>query len=321
VSQGRRGVGRLDIVGRTAIVLLALATSAHAQPTASASAEADALFDQGRELLRAGKIAQACEAFDASQKIAAAVSTLLNQADCREQNQQYATAYGLFRDAERQTRTASDPYTEGLSKLARDRGKALEARFSTLTIVVPDAVRVGGLEILRNGSAIEPLTWGHALPADGGTYTITARAPEHEPWSTTIRIELERDAKTVTIEPLAAQVAATPVAGSAPSPRSRLVPLALGGSAVVVLGGALGFELWARREYADAKLEADDVQQESLWKGAKVKRYVAQGMLVAGVATASLATWLYMRAGREQGVTITPAVDGQSAAVFVGGGF
>ena len=89
------------VLAITALLTLAFVEVAAAQPT-TASAEADTLFDQGRSLMEAGKIAEACAAFDASQKLSPAVSTLLNLARCREQNQQLATASGLYRDAERQ---------------------------------------------------------------------------------------------------------------------------------------------------------------------------------------------------------------------------
>src|SRR5262245_29770842 len=94
------GVALLGVV-----VGVAMGRVAEAQP---ASAEADMLFDQARSLMDQGKIAEACVAFDASQKLSPAVSTLFNQASCREKNSQLATAYGLWREAERQTRAPLD---------------------------------------------------------------------------------------------------------------------------------------------------------------------------------------------------------------------
>src|SRR5262249_8883682 len=67
----------------------------------SVSVQAQSLFDEGRKLLKAGKLAEACAAFESSQKLDPAVTTLLNLADCREQNHQFATAWGAFVDAKR----------------------------------------------------------------------------------------------------------------------------------------------------------------------------------------------------------------------------
>lgn len=105
-----------------ALVVVGLAGSGsyvHAQ--GAASAEADALFDRGRELMDKKQYAEACNAFAASQKIAPATSTILNEADCREKNKQLATAYGLFRDAERGTRAPLDEATQKRAVVERSR--------------------------------------------------------------------------------------------------------------------------------------------------------------------------------------------------------
>jgi len=92
------------------LAALALSAPAHAQ---SSGAQAETLFRQGKDLLAKGQIAEACAAFDASQKLDPNIATLLNQAACREKNGQLATAWGLFLDAERQTRNATDAQNQG----------------------------------------------------------------------------------------------------------------------------------------------------------------------------------------------------------------
>src|SRR5262249_6041948 len=78
------------------VALLLAAGTAHAQP---AGAQAETLFRQGKDLMAKGKIAEACAAFDASQKLEPTISALLNLAACREKNGQLATAWGLFLEA------------------------------------------------------------------------------------------------------------------------------------------------------------------------------------------------------------------------------
>src|ERR1043165_2477273 len=95
-------------IAATGLASLAIALSAGVASADSSSAQAEVLFRKGKELLAAGKTAEACDAFDASEKLGPAVSTVLNQAACREKNGQIATAWGLFVEAERQTRGASD---------------------------------------------------------------------------------------------------------------------------------------------------------------------------------------------------------------------
>src|SRR3954471_12747617 len=72
------------------IALTAVPTGARAQ---SSTAQAETLFRQGKDLMAHGRVAEACAAFDASQKLDPTIATLLNQASCREKNGQLATAW------------------------------------------------------------------------------------------------------------------------------------------------------------------------------------------------------------------------------------
>lgn len=296
-------------------VLGALALApAHAQPS---GAQAETLFRQGKELMARGQIAEACAAFDASQKLDPNIATLLNQAACREKNGQLATAWGLFLEAERQTRSATDAQNQQHHQTAATKAARLEPRLSTLAITVPGENRVAGLEILRSGDPVDPGAWNRALPVDGGTYRITARAPGNAEWSSTITVGNEHDAKAIEIPRLKAAALESPVAtdghGDAPAPaashrRSRVVPLVVGGAAVALAGGALGFELSARSTYNSSRAEVDNDKQASLWHSANTRRYVAEGLGVASLAAAGVAVWLAVRPGPE-------APDGRTARV------
>lgn len=304
------------------VTLLSLvsAPAAHAQ---SSNAEAESLFRQGRELMTQGKVAEACAAFHESQRLDPSISTLLNEANCREKNSQLATAWGLFLDAERQTRTATDEATQQLHQVALDRSTALEPRVSKLTVSVSAESRIDRLEIVRGGEPLRDAAWNRALPIDGGTYKIVARAPGAAEWTTEVTVGAERDSKAVDIPKLqgavvtptpATDMTAEPAGLSAP--RSNVVPLAVGASAVVLLGGALGFELWARSTYDSAETEGDPAEQDSLWRSANTKRYVADGLAIAGIGCAGVAVWLYLRNRGEpssegtarRGVVVDPMV-------------
>jgi len=287
------------------VAVIAARGSAHAQ---SSTAQAETLFRQGKDLMAHGNIADACAAFDASQKLDPTLATLLNQASCREKNGQLATAWGLFLDAERQSRAATDDATRQLHQVATDHAAKLEPRLSTLTITVAPENRVGGLEILRNSEPVDPGAWNKALPVDGGTYKITARAPGNADWSSTVTVLVERDAKTIETPRLKAAalkssgpagpgVPGHPTTGSPDHPRSKVIPLVLGGAAVGLFAGAVGLELSASSTYDQSKREMDNAKQDSLWQSANNKRYLAVGFGVAGVACAGVAVWLYLRRG------------------------
>jgi len=316
-------------------VLAALALSAPARAQSS-GAQAETLFRQGKDLLAKGQIAEACAAFDASQKLDPNIATLLNQAACREKNGQLATAWGLFLDAERQTRSATDTQNQAHHQTATAKAARLEPRLSTLTIAVPGDSRVAGLEVLRGGDPVDPGAWNRALPVDGGTYRITARAPGNAEWSSTITVGNEHDVKTIEIPRLKAAALEPPVAArpkvDRPAPRvrrqpSRIAPLVVGGAAVALGGGALGFELSARSTYNSSKTEVDNDKQTSLWHSANTRRYVAEGLGVASLAAAGVAVWLVLRPGAETAdsgmarIEIAPLVAREAAGLVVVGGF
>ena len=55
---------------------------------AQANPQAEALFRDGKELMKQGKVAEACTAFEGSERTEHSLVTLMNLADCREKNGQ-----------------------------------------------------------------------------------------------------------------------------------------------------------------------------------------------------------------------------------------
>jgi len=302
------------------LILVALVTPAIAHAD-SATAKAEALFRQGRDLLAEGKLAEACAAFDGSQKLDPATTTLFNQADCREKNGQLATAWGYFLDAERQTRTATDDVGARLHTVAVERAEKLEPRLSKLTISVPE--RADGLVVMRGSDVVDPVEWDHALPVDGGTYTLTARIASRQVWSETVTIANEGDTKVVVVHP-AAEGHQTPLPLPPPPPPpiagpSRRAAWITAGAGAVLLGGALAFDLIGDSTYEDAKAKRD----LDLYDSANHMRYAAEGLLAAGAVTVGVSVYLWLRHPKESPTrvsrTIAPVVGNGFAGVQVGG--
>lgn len=311
-----------------AAAIVSAAAPAWAQP---AKAQAETLFREGRDLMAAGKYDQACAAFDSSQKLDPAITTQLNIAACREKNGQLATAWGVFVDVERQLRGANDDKSKQLAPVAAQKAAALEPRLSKLTINVPKEHRVTGLEVLRDTDAVDQGEWGAMLPIDGGTYTITARAPGHDTWTGKVTVKNEGDSQTIEVPALAeAKVVVAPATPQVDKPEetepevpvSHTMPIAFSAGAVVLLGGALGFELWGESTYDQAKKEPDPAKQDSLWSSANTKRYVSEGMLGAGVACAGVAVWMWLRHPAEtEKVAVTPLAAPGLAGLALDGRF
>lgn len=325
-------------------MLLAHAPTAQAQP---AGAQAEVLFRQGKALMAGGKIAEACAAFDMSQKLDPTVTTLLNQANCREKNGQLATAWGLFLEAARQTSVATDAMSQRMHVAAADRAAKLESRLSTLRIDVPPENRIGGLEVLRDGDVLDPVTWNKALPLDGGTYQVSARAPGNAEWSSTIVVAPERDARTIEIPrlrpaELSRPEPATRPASEEPEPmaprrsgawwstKRKLAVGAAGGTVLaVVTGSVLGVS--AKNKQHDAHALCPDLQlgcndadrANSLIRSGHNLAIGADVAFGVGAAAAIAAGVLWFTGAPEspRGITIVPAASPEQVLITVNRSF
>src|SRR4051812_8772615 len=94
-----------------AALVLSLTARARAEPSSSAFAEA--LFREGKHLLSAGKLDEACPKLEESQRLDPKPGTLINLAYCHERQGRAATAWG--------------EYAEGGPLAARAKNKAMES--------------------------------------------------------------------------------------------------------------------------------------------------------------------------------------------------
>jgi hypothetical protein len=169
------------MIAATSIVLILIAGGS---PALAQSAEAEGLFNDGNKLMSEGRIAQACDAFEASNRVEPRAGTLLRLGDCRERNQQLASAWSAYKDS---LSRAKDPRKHDF---ATAKATALESRLSYLTVSVSEG-HIEGLTLTRNGKSLDPMLWNRALPVDGGDYVIVGRAPGHEEWQTTAHVPVE----------------------------------------------------------------------------------------------------------------------------------
>ena len=196
----------LRVVGMTVIASCAVVRLARAQ-----SAEAELLFDEADRLMTAGKVAEACDAFEASNRIEARAGTLIRLGQCREQNHQLASAWSAYRDA---LARAKDPNKR---RIAAGQIAAIEPRLSYLTVIVSDANRVDGLAIARNGKPLDRALWNRALPIDGGDYEIVSTAVGHDAWTT--RATVPAEGGKVVVETVKLQPQHKPADAAPPEPQ------------------------------------------------------------------------------------------------------
>jgi hypothetical protein len=302
---------------------------AHAQ-----SAEAEILFRDAKRLMKSGKIADACDKFDASERLEPTVGTELNLADCREKNGQLATAWALFLKAAAAAKRAdNDGKREAES---RRRAAALEPRLVYLTISVPAASRVDGLVLKRNGTAIDPVLWDQRVPVDPDEYTIVGAAPGFEPWSTSVAVKTKPrtvEVPALTRRPGALRVAAPaqvepPAAVPARFTGRRKLAIAIAAVGVGAAGVSIGFGLQASsvEDQADAicpNAACNNAHAVDLNRVARRDALVANIGLVTAAAAAITAAvlWYIGSPNPSEGISIAPMLGRDRAGLSFGRAF
>jgi hypothetical protein len=317
---------------------LAIVIALQANGWAQAS-QADIKFAEGRDLMAAGKFAEACAAFEASEKLDPSPGTLLNLGDCREKNHQLATAWKIFHDVEEQMRNSLDAKRRGLREVAASHAAKLVARLSHLTIAVRDPV--DKLEVTRDGVAIAPGELGVAVPIDGGSHKITASAPGYEPYTVNIAIGAEGEAQTIELpklverheappppppqpqkEPPTTETEPEPEQPAAPAARAWYrspLPYGIGAGVLAATAGLL--ELSAEGQYDDAKGAADRATQVERWNTANDRRHIAQGLAGATVVAGGLAVGMWVAGRSHDRVAVQPVATTTLIGLVAGGRF
>lgn len=288
---------------------------AHAQ-----SAEAEELFDDGNTLMAEGKLAQACDAFEASNRVEPGAGTLIRLGECREQNQQLASAWSAYKGA---LTRVKDPSKR---EIATASAGALEARLSYLTVSVSEESRVEGLTLTRNGKPFDPALWNRALPVDGGDYVIASRAPGREAWQTTVHVAVERAKVSVEVPPPSSD------RGAVQSTR-RKIALGVGGASVIgVIAGVVLGESAKGKQHDAFKLCPDPATpcsqadpSNALLESARSRALEANVAFGIGAAAAIGAAVLWFTgapdAENPKRVSVVPSVGPGAAGVIVMGRF
>jgi hypothetical protein len=329
-------------------LLLAAPRGARAQSAENAAA-AEALFREGKGLVKEGKVAEGCAKLEASQRLDPAAGTLLNLADCHEILGRTASAWAEFSSAAGNAKRKGDSERE---TVARGRADALEPRLVRIQVNVPAASRVPGLELRRDGLLLDAATWGSATPVDPGAHVIVATAPGKRELRQ--NIDAQGEGKTVAFDlPLLvdAPVALPPGPGIKPAgpaappvkpieappppppPSSSLKTIGYitGGAGVagLVAGSVLG--LLAKGKWADASCEnkvcATQAQQDDA-VAAKGLANGATGAFIAGGVLAAAGLTLVLVAPSSaapqkaaRSLRLAPQAGAGAAGLLVGGQF
>lgn len=327
---------------RSLLFVAATAGIAHAQ----ASPAAEALFREGRNLIKAGKLEAGCNKLEASEKLESSVGTLLNLGDCKEKLGKTASAWAAFRKAEAMAKRAGDDqkrYAE-----AKRRANKLDGELSNLVIQVGKSTP--GIVIKRDGESLDAAVFNTPLPVDPGAHTIVAEAPGYKPFKTEVSVgkggkryvvipSLEREPEKPPPPPAPPSVvirdSEAPIV-TQPAPRTIVVTETWSGTRKAAVGigvlGAVGVGLGAYfgtrandlQSQSDAicpTMVCDDAEALRLNDEAQDNALYANIGFIAGGAALATATIMWFVGGPEERTVIAPAVGNDHVGASVVGRF
>ena len=212
----------------SALALLAALSAggaAWAQPTPQDKALAEGLFQDGRKLMEAGQLPEACTKLAESQRLDPSAGTLLNLAVCHEKQGKVASSWAEFKEAASMSAAAGK---QDRADYANKRAAEMEALLPRLVLEI--AAATPGMGIKLNGKELSAAAAaGSGMPVDPGEYAIEATAPGKTPWSERVTIEAAPGAKRVTIPALQDVPKAKPPPPK-PAPKPVLPPKEEGGA-------------------------------------------------------------------------------------------
>jgi serine/threonine-protein kinase len=260
---------------------------------------AEALFDEARNLMKAGRYDEACPKLEASQRLDPGVGTLLNLGDCYEHVGRNASAWLRFREAASAALSAGQTERE---QIARDRAAALEGKIAKLVVRAP-ARRIDSLQIARDGAPIDPALWGEPVPVDPGPHDVEASAPHKKPWRAKIEVKSVPDTVEVAVPDLEDEAPAPPNEAKEGSRfgTQRAAAVGAGAIGVIALGIGAGFALSARGTWADAKTHCQsngcDPDGVRLGQDAGKSADVATALVIGGgvALAAAVVLWITSR--------------------------
>ncbi len=153
---------RLAVCGLgMAMVLLAMP-----ELRADDAAAAEALFQQGKQLAKDGKWAEACPKFKGSYKLEKGLGTLIALAHCYESINKVASSWSRWKAALEWAKRDGDPRVDYITQ----RIETLDPRLPYVRLVVSNPVVT--LTVERDGSAVPAEAFGAKLPVDPGPLKV-----------------------------------------------------------------------------------------------------------------------------------------------------
>lgn len=297
----------------TALLVLAPAAArADAAGALRASAEAE-------QLAKAGAYTEAAARFREAYRLDPLPKYLCNVGVAYQKAKQLAKAHLYLGECLRTGASLDAAFLAKVGEVVRAVETTLrESGFVSVEIAVTPATASLELETFDRD---ERFVGTRTLWMTTGRHTATVSAEGH----TTQRVDIDATASTgrVSIE-----LVPSPIAGSEPSrpteprtPSRGPLPYIVAASALVLAGGAIGFEVAGRSKYDESKMIEDDAAQAAAYDAANTRHYVAQALAAGAILGAGIATYLFLRSPAESGVVVSPSATASSAGLVLSGRF
>ena len=181
------------------------------------------MFDAGDDLMKSGRIHEACPKYAESYRLDPRLGALLHWADCLEQDGKLASAYAAFRDAVELAERSADRRRD----FAVARVRSLEPRLSRIIIDAPKDALPQDVTIQLDSLSIVASGLGVGIAVDPGEHSVRASARGCVPFSSSFVVNGEGQVQRVAIPVLEHMGPAKPSPSAAgavdPSARSTVV--------------------------------------------------------------------------------------------------
>jgi hypothetical protein len=201
---------------------------------------AEQAFQQGRELMAAGQVAEACPKFEAAAKLSPTAGVRLNLADCYARLGRTASAWARADEALALAERAGDV---AAAELARSRMADLEPKLCYVTIVIGKTSVAPGTEVRLDGEAIPDAVWGTPLPVDPGEHEVAVTAPGRRSWSAKTAVTASGSRASVAVPALAEEHATTVPTRAGGLGTTEVLAIVSGGLGLTGLGIGAAFGL------------------------------------------------------------------------------
>ncbi|MFO0572351.1 MAG: hypothetical protein U0263_42415 [Polyangiaceae bacterium] len=299
---------------RVALLVAALAlVSPEVMAQGRDATAAEALFNAGRDAVKAGDYPTACAKFRESNRLDPAPGTVLNLADCEEHLGHVATAWTLFREV-----TQRVPPSDERHALATQRAAQLEPRLPKLTVsLAPGAP--AGTRVLRDGIELGAAALDTALPVDPGKHSIVVQAPGRAPSETSVESS-EGRAERVVVRVGAAQSDGGKPSGTRSNGKKTWGWVLTGvGAAGVGVGAVTGFMVLGEKrrvdDNCDAQKRCNQTGMDAVDRGRTLGTVSGVSFIVGGLSLAGGAYLLLSSGSKESPPTALQIGPGWVGAV------